>query len=179
VTIDFWKDLEKGESPIRQWDKLVLGGVVLPGVWTVDARIALDIDIAKQKGSLPTLTDNGYRPAQIKAVGKVWTKDQWDELQELLPEILPSKRSTVRDSFDISHPATSLIGVKSVIITEAVPKHPDNEQTFALELTMMEWFPETAIEKKKVKPPSRRSAGGALRESEFQAAPPNAGANLT
>lgn len=175
----FWVDMKKGESPIRQWDKLVLGGVVWPGLCKIWPVKELAVDVSKQKDSKgkpksPTLTDNGYNPSKVKAVVQVWEQKDWERLEVILGQCAPKQGSTVRDAYVIIHPATTLLGIKSVIIT-GVSVNPPEEQTLSIELTLLEYFPETAppATAKKV-----HSSGGPLNEKDFTVAPVAPGGQL-
>lgn len=96
---DFWIDLNKGESPIRVWDKLTLGGITFPGLCALECSVGLDLDVAKYQtrlaaGTQPAqfligLIDKGYSPGTIRAFLQIWEQDQWEDMKETLPKFSP------------------------------------------------------------------------------------------
>lgn len=97
--MEFWVDEKKGESVLRVWDQLTLGGITFPGLWMLEANSKLEITPNKYllkaaRGTTPaqyqiTLSDQGYVPSTIKATGQIWTKEQWEDLEETLPKFTP------------------------------------------------------------------------------------------
>ncbi len=120
---DFWIDLKKGESPIRLWDKLTLGGITWPGLCLVETGVGLDIDVAKfptklASGTSPaqfqiTLTDNGYAPGDVNAIVQIWTQEQWEDLQETLPKFSPRSGNQQGSSIGNSNPRLSVLPVSN------------------------------------------------------------------
>jgi hypothetical protein len=96
---DYWIDLAKNESPWRIWDKLILGGVVFPGLAQISPEISNETTPdkwlkTKATGTTPaefliTLSDKGYNPGRIRAVLQIWTLEQWEDLRETLPKFAP------------------------------------------------------------------------------------------
>lgn len=177
---NFWSGENRGESAITAWDKLIMGGVTWPGVCKIDPVTELEIDVAKQKkkgeevGKDATLTDKGYKPATVKATIQIWDREDWEELEKILPKFAPKKTSTVRDAFDIYHPSAALLGIDTVVVQSVSIHHPE-EQTLIVEMQLLQYFPETAIEKKKVV----ANAGNSRRGGEsLEAANPNPGRNI-
>jgi hypothetical protein len=161
---DFWIDYLKGQNPIRPWDKLILGGDIWPGILAqFTPEVSLGYDVSKFMSAFdakngPTykirITDKGYEPAKLRAVLQVWTVEQWADLKAVLPKYSPKQTSKTRNAFDITHPACSVLGVKSVIVTRISPPLPIN-QTLLLEIDMVQWFEGTPFK-------TTRSSGGAL-----------------
>lgn len=178
---DFWVDERKGESPIRTWDKLILGGVTWPGICTIEPGVTLGVDVVKlitninaiSETSPPIykarLSDKGYNPATARALVAVWEKDQWEDLEETAAKFSPKQTSKIRDAYDILHPSTAVLGIDSVIITGLRLRHPVN-QTLVCEIELLQWFPSMPF--KKVRP-----NGGALNDGDFKVSAPNAAAN--
>lgn len=195
---DFWIDLNKGESPIRVWDKLILGGVVFPGLCRISGSgVGAGVDVAKYQVKAPsgtdpaqfdiTLTDKGYNPGTLRATIEVWDVDQWEDFKETLPQFSPrtgtkygsglagsqaafAKNAKVkgRDAFDIVHPATALLGIDSVIVLN-VSVPEVMDQTLVTVIDMMQYFPATGIR-------NLRSGGAAATASD--AAVPKPGGNI-
>lgn len=147
---DFWVDEVIGESPITAWDILYMIGRVWPGLWKFTVKKELKVEVVNVSATVPnlitspTITDKGYKPAEIKAVGRVWDRQSWIYLQELVGLVIPNSNSTPRGSYDISHPALYLSNISSVIVTGFLV-HPPEDQILTIEFDMLEWFPATAV----------------------------------
>lgn len=196
---DFWVDLKKGESPIRIWDKLTLGGITFPGIAGVECSVGLDLEVAKYQTRLPAgtqpaqfqigLVDKGYAPGDVRAFIQVWTLDQWEDLKETLPKFSPrsgdkqgsalggtpnnpsakTANAKGRDAFDISHPATALLGISSVIVKKiSLPMIMD--QTLIVTMDMIQYFPQAGVR-------VLHSSGGAINAADFDTPAP--GRNTT
>lgn len=176
---DFWVDEKEGENVIRPWDLLVLGGVIWPGIWKLTVTKGIDLEIVKatktppKKLVPPTITDKGYAPARIKAIGEFWLAEDWASLQELLPAYVPYSVTTARVALSIEHPSTFVVGVQSVIFERATVL-PPADQTLRVELDLLEWFPETATTPATVKP----YRTGSVPMNANDAAVPGAGDHL-
>ncbi len=195
---DFWIDLKKGESPIRIWDKLTLGGITFPGICGIECSVGLDVDIAKYQTRLPSgtspaqfligLVDKGYSPGKVRAILQIWEQDQWEDLKETLPKFSPrsgdkqgssfggtpnnpsakTANAKGRDAFDIAHPATALLGIASVIVTNiTLPMVID--QTLYVQMDMLQYFPQAGVR-------VLHSSGGALNAKDFDTPSPGGNA---
>lgn len=146
--LQYWIDTKKGESPVRDWDKLRLGEYTFPGLARVWSTKKLDVDINKEhttdkagtvKPKEPSLTDNGRQPGTLKAQIEVWDPKDWEKLQIILKAVWPTKELTDRDAYNISHPSPALVGIDKVLVTEIVVP-PPMEQSLVVELTLLEFF---------------------------------------
>lgn len=179
---DFWSDEKLGDPPITTWDLLYMAGEIWPGIWTIEVSKGIDVEVVKTSAKIPnklvdpTITDKGYRPGRVKAIGEIWTSADWGFLQQLLPFIVPSQSTTPRDAYDISHPALYLLGISSVIVLD-VRLPPIKQQTLTVEIDLMEWFPQTAAKTpaaiKNLRPNSKP-----LNEADFIVPVPTADGNL-
>ena len=143
---DFWA------SPANStWDTLILGSVTMPGVCTVDTDSSRDIQIAKQKRHDGAhLKDNGRNASPVKATLILWTQDQFEELDRILPRFLPRKPGIASAPFDIVHPATRLMGVSQVTIQRVRVTTPVVGQ-LRVDFDFIEWFEPSAIKGSKRK----------------------------
>jgi len=135
----FWTDAD------GDWDTLVLGGTVWPGIWEISGDgVKRDIDLKKEKGSdKATLKDEGYKNAKIEAVGTIWTLAQWRELQQILPEVHPRRDGGDRQALQIIHPGANLLGIDSVYLTGIKVPSLDKAKGGPLQVTLslIEWTP--------------------------------------
>jgi hypothetical protein len=172
---EFWINTEKLESPIRAWDKLTLGGITFPGIVRLSTGVNITLEPNKVQtkaasGDKPaqfaiSLADRGYNAAKVRATIEVWTKEQWEDLEETLPKFTPrtgekqgssiggtannpnaqrTKGIKGRDAFDIVHPATALLGITAVIV-EAVSLPEIVDQTLVVTLDMLQYFPQHGV----------------------------------
>jgi hypothetical protein len=99
------------------WDQLRLGGIQWPGLWMLSVTKKRSLDIVKVRRKDGTMTlDNGYFGCEMKATGSLWTQDQFDELQAILPYFDPQRRGGGRTPLDIYHPAAALLAVHQCYI---------------------------------------------------------------
>lgn len=156
---DFWA------SPVDStWDKLILGSTTMPGLCYIDTDSSRDIQIAKEKKKDGAhLRDNGMNASPVKATLILWTKEQFDELDRVLPKFLPRKPGIASAPFDIVHPATRLMGVSQVTIRRVRVTTPVVGQ-LRVDFDMIEWFEPSAIKaskrKKKIEAIDGISKGG-------------------
>lgn len=102
-----------------EWNTLVIGKFRMPGVWEIDFPCRRDLDVKKAKGKDGArFKDQGYEPSKIDMVGRLTTADDLQELNRILPNIHPKKKGAKRDTFAVSHPSFTLLGISSVYITE-------------------------------------------------------------
>lgn len=138
------------------WDTLILGGDVWPGLPTVDVQVSRSIDAQKKKGDDgANLVDQGYEPAKVKITLRLWLADQWSDLQRLLATIHPRRKGGVRTPLEIVHPATQLVGVRTIYVTaigNPTPGTGADTGSMTISLDALEWFPEPKVAKSKPKP---------------------------
>jgi hypothetical protein len=68
------------------WDRVMLNGTFLPGIWDVTATPSIQLDVQKPQGfDGAALVSRGYVPAGITLTGKLWHPEQWAEWQRILP----------------------------------------------------------------------------------------------
>jgi len=138
--LQFWTE------PDNDWDKLVLGGVVWPGVISDISgdAVARNLDIKKSKGSdNATITDEGNTNAKFSVTLTIWTDAQWRELQERIPEVHPRRKGGERKPLQIINPQLNLLGInEAYLISIPIPKL-DRFKGGPLDFTMgfLEWVP--------------------------------------
>ena len=159
------------------WDTLLLGGEVWPGLPTVTSTVSRSIDKQKKKGDDgANLVDQGYEPAKVKIVIRIWLQEQWDDLQSKLATVHPRKKGGVRTPVDIIHPETQLKGVRQIYVEEigeAVPGTGAQTGMLTITLTASEWFPEPKPAKPNTKKSKAEAKGGDI-PSGADILPPNA-----
>lgn len=143
------------------WDVAIIGEDTWPGVPTVTCTVARSVDVQKSDGSDgATLKDKGYEPAKVTVVFRFWTAAQWGEAQRLLPKIHPRTKGGIRTPVDFLHPATLMVGVRQVYITEISAPETDGQGVVTLSMQAVEWFPAPKPAKSNVK--KAKSSGGQI-----------------
>jgi hypothetical protein len=106
------------EDEGQPWDKLILGDNVMPGVWTVTNGVAeLQIDSKKSKGNdKARIKPLGLLPPKIQAKGQIVSREDWEALQKIMPDLQPRKPGGPKFALKIYHPAAAIIGLTSVIV---------------------------------------------------------------
>lgn len=130
-------------SDPESWDRVVLGGVELPGVCSVeDLKVAGRWDIKEAPGTDGAIeTYKGYTPAAMRVRVRMWTEQQWDLWQAALLKFRPRPGKESPGAFDIIHPATAAWGISAVIVTDiAGPSPGDPAGVIEFVLECREYF---------------------------------------
>jgi hypothetical protein len=122
--VPFWGDapqtLDPGNGQLSPWDVVILAGQTLPGICTVTGKRGSRFDIKKSKGlNFATITRQGYDPARIRIVEKIWTPQQLDTLWFLLPLLEAPPATNYQGKLlavDVYHPALAIRGISRVLI---------------------------------------------------------------
>ena len=131
------------------WDVLGLAGDEVPGLAKVKATRKYKLDKKDQAGADGgDLTGLGHMPAEVEITLRIWNTDQFNDLQALLPKIMVKPGKGVPSPVDASHPALTLLGIKSLYITEiSAPMETSTKQVYELTLQATEFLP---VKKKNV-----------------------------
>lgn len=122
------------------WDKLILAGQTFPGVAVVEADQGRAVETKKRRRwDGVFLRDNGRDPSNIKAVLFVWTPEQSQELDRILPGFFPRQSGGLTSPTDISHPVTRILGIKQVYVKKISVSNP-NQGILRVNFEMIEWF---------------------------------------
>lgn len=160
------------------WDKLRLGGIIFPGKWSGKVSKKRELDIVKvRRLDGVRILDNGYFGTAMSYTGTLWTPDQWDTFQTILPTFDPQRPGGGRSPLDYYHPAGAVLGVGTVYIVEIGIAEPSNGM-LTIPLELLQWYP-------RPKPfvqgfAGTRQSGAPLNPADFKVTPPsgNTGANL-
>lgn len=148
--IQFWVDTNRGETVLRKWDQISLGGDPFPGLAQVETSYAIGYDTVNIKTPKSSYTNpsyqtklffKGYQPAKINVNFIIWKETDWIDFQPLFAKYFPKKPTTQQQSgISISHPACDLMGIDTVtVIGASLPQIV--EQTMTLRATFEQYFP--------------------------------------
>jgi hypothetical protein len=155
------------------WDKLVLGDNVMPGVWAiVSGAVELEIDTKKTKGNdKARVKPLGLLPPKIQAKGQIVSREDWEALQKIWPDIQPKKPGGPKFALKIYHPAAAFMGLTTVIV-ERVRSPEINNGICEITLDLIDWTEtpkKTNFQKPKV-PTSPTNDGDGVSAAELRGA---------
>lgn len=109
------------ETSPDSWDQIAIAGTTLPGMVIVSGQgIARKIDVKSSPNrDGARIRDRGYDPAKFDVEVIVWTEQQFSDLLPTLEGLQPKRRGGERQPVDVSHPALSMLGIRSMYV-EAV-----------------------------------------------------------
>lgn len=121
------------------WNFVWLGGNLLPGVSVVDAPFSRSVEKKKAKGSDgTTVTDQGDELAPVTIRTEVYTPEQWEQWQEIIPTLWPKTAGSERTPLEIIHPLTAALGITAVYVEKLHMRPPEN-QVMVVEITAFDW----------------------------------------
>lgn len=127
----------KGED----WDVLRLGGIPMPGVAKVRAKVGSGLDVKKPKGGKKaTIKDDGDPPVELEAELSM-DADQVSAFAEILPVLRALTKGGARDPLKIEHPEAALWGVHNVTVGDIDSDHPAAGGRKRIVLKLIEWAP--------------------------------------
>jgi hypothetical protein len=151
MPIAFWDRFTEGyegsDYPLEEWDRVQIGGYVLPGICVVDGAAKQRIDVQKANGvDGGVLIERGYQPGTLDIDMKIWTPHHWSIWQSIHPNIYrragkldvndAKKKSasraqiqvTAKAALSIYHPAAADRGIDSVLIEQITLPRPGPEK---------------------------------------------------
>jgi hypothetical protein len=140
-----------GELESFDWDTLILGGEVWPGICEITGSgVKRRVDAKTTKGSDGArLKDEGMDLAKLNIKLLIYNRTDWADLQRLLPLVHPRRKGGPREPIAILTPYTQLLGIDSIYI-KGIPIPSLDKSTQMLTLTMeaIEWVPQPRTVKK-------------------------------
>ena len=151
MTLSHWDD------PDAPWDRLMLGGHVMPGIWEITSgECARQVDHKKTKDKDGArIQDMGLLPPRMSARGRMCSVEDWEMLQQIMPDIHPKKKGGLKFPLSIFHPAVALLGVSQVYVERVRPPEI-KDGILELAIDMIEWTSDpkaTKVKKTSAEPP--------------------------
>lgn len=144
-------DGSTSNSSFVPWDVCALGGWALPGIARVQVKSRKRFDVKKSKGvGGATLTFTGYDPSDVTIELRVWTPAHLNTLNSLIPQIVKQKLGGIggaaaiasRLAVDINHPATTLVGIHSVVVEGLSSLEPSEQRgVMKMQIHCLEYIP--------------------------------------
>lgn len=109
-------------AELSPWDVVFINGVALPGVSNVEISGGPKLDPKQSAGKhFATITEQGYKPCDLIITTIFWTPTQWFDWQNIIfpmiePPPIKNKKSTIPNSYIISHPVTHTRGIEAISI---------------------------------------------------------------
>ena len=124
------------------WNRVVLGGIVLPGRAEVSGtglEHLLDVKKAPGKRGV-TITDLGRDVGKYEIKLVLWGDDQWKEARDLRKTLQPLTKDKKLQALDIQHIALNWLGVNSVYVYKiGVPQPGTAMGTIEIALSCLEY----------------------------------------
>lgn len=137
------------------WDRLQLGTFVMPGIWEITGgECARQVDHKKTKDKDGArIKDLGLLPPRFSARGRLVSPEDWDALQQIIPDINPRKNGGPKFPLSIFHPAIALLGVSTIYVERIRPPEL-KDGVLEIQIDMIEFAEpkETKIAKKPATP---------------------------
>ena len=134
MTLSHW------DEPEAPWDRLMLGGHVMPGIWEITSgECARQVDHKKTKNKDGArIQDMGLLPPRMSARGRMVSVEDWEMLQQIMPDIHPKHAGGLKFPLSIFHPAVAVLGVSQVYVERVRPPEvKDGVLEFTID--MIEW----------------------------------------
>lgn len=153
------------------WDRVMLNGTYLPGIWDATATPAIQLDVQKPHGfDGAALVSRGYVPAGITLTGQLWTPEQWSEWQRILPTfwaaphhyaVNDAKRQTgqiqgSQKAVKVDHPGLAALGIHELVIRQLTPPEATGQKGVRqIKIMAVQYVPQP----QKQKPSTKKTRG--------------------
>ena len=102
---------------LTEWDRLVIGDNVMPGVASVDGDKDAKIDLKVTQGTDgANATHLGMANAPISVRLKMWTVQQLEDYRRILPHLVARTGKARPDPVSVYHPALAMMGICSLFV---------------------------------------------------------------
>jgi hypothetical protein len=109
------------------WNTVIVDGVSLPGVATVDVQLKEEIDVKKPVGATgATTTYQGRNPMKVVIELFMWESAQLDAWARVFPQLFPAPKKGTAGSRKIVHPKLAIYGIGAVVF-ESLKDPPNNK----------------------------------------------------
>lgn len=155
------------------WDVLYLDDVRIPGIASLTITPSRGVQVNKSKDENgTTLADNGYEGSKVNGLIRIWTQEQLEELEQLIPRWHPRNQDGVSRPISILHPAATLAGVRAIYIPTWTIPPPKDE--LPITFAALEWFPgPKPVNKTGAKNPAPASPAPGVAGGPATGGPPN------
>jgi len=127
------------------WDTIRIAGQAVPGLAQVDAEREYQTDHKRVAGADGhTLTGFGHMPAKAKITLRIWTDEQLNRLDQLMPTLFPPPRRGRPQPVDVQHPALKRLYVRSLYFTKIGSLKSSRGGVYEMQLEAVEFLPVNA-----------------------------------
>lgn len=132
------------------WDIIIIANIDFLGFVEVTGGVSRDIQINKPKGADgATITDNGYKLANLDITLSIVTQFDWDSFQnDLLPLIHPRRKGGPRTPVVFTHPAMNVLGITRIYFTQIGALKVGKDKIGTINLKAIEWAAAPKVVKK-------------------------------
>jgi hypothetical protein len=148
---------------MRNWspdyDRLKLGGEVMPGIAHVKVHLTTGLDLQKPRGAKKCRTrDSGDKPAKV-SIRLELNPDEYDALRPHVALLRPRGKNAPRDPVAIVHPKCAFWDINSVTIGDITDPDPPAGGNVVIEIDAFEWTPEASKVNKPAEKPKDEAEG--------------------
>jgi hypothetical protein len=150
--IPHWLEKERG----RDWDTLLLGESIFPGLVRISLKASKSFDIGKAQGNDGApVTFKGRQPKELSIEHVMWTAEQFAEFLQLVKDLNLFTNGVAEKPFEIICPMAQAFNVRSVYVKDVDVPAP-NAGLWTVKWSIIENNP-TKAAKQSTKPKSAAS----------------------
>lgn len=129
-------DSGQGGTPQKsEWDYVILGGYICPGIARVTVKVGSGLDVQKPKGNKgATITDNGDPPLGVTIEIELQPDEFGTFVQYILPTLRPPGRNGGRAPLKVGHPLLAAVNIDSIVVGPFDLKQPKSGETMKISL---------------------------------------------
>jgi hypothetical protein len=169
MAIPFWDEFSEGYEgdvyPRQEWNRVQLGGFVLPGKCEVDGSAKHRIDVQTANGrDGGVLIERGYQPGTLDIDMTLWTPLQWSTWNAMRPSIFrragkldvndTKKKGATAAQIDLTekaalpivHPGAESIDIHSVLVEQITLPRPGQQRgSKVITIKCIEYVPPSKV----------------------------------
>lgn len=144
----------------EDWDILRLGGMRIPGIAKVKAKIGSGLDHKKPKGGKKATTKDDGDPLVEFDVDLDMSHEDVVAFADMVGVLRPVTKSGARSPLKFEHPQAYLWSVFNVSVADIDADHPESGGRMKISLKLVEWAPApTAVAASTKKPEDAGDVG--------------------
>lgn len=129
-------------STTDQWDTLMLGGQLIPGVARLDINMGSGLDVQKPtRGKNASIADDGTPPAELTITVTLADADEATRFSSAILLLRPTAKSASLDPLEIVHPLAQMWDISAVSIGSISSPSPTSGGSLVVTIRAVQWAP--------------------------------------
>ncbi len=125
----------------RDWDRLLINGIPVPGAVSVSVTTGGGIEAAKGTGLAGAFTrDNGRPPAKVKIRIKLVTPEDCQRWGDVATAFVGARLTTARKPVEAIHPAINVAGFSLIIVDTCAIESPEGAGFIVVNVDALEFL---------------------------------------